>query len=212
MTQPATITTVGGASPFRFPTIWDSLSLGGGAYTWHGPVKFRSARRNFDWQFKRAPGVKGDTNTFRGTHAHPFEMIVRVWTDAMWSELPNLLSFFNYDGTKTGPDGLPLVSPIDIYHPALSFVNIGQVLCEWIEVPEFREEREGDVLVRFGLHEYLPAIATTNVTTTPAATQTPIGVNSEITAGSATTSAVLPSQKAAIASEANVLGTLKGLP
>jgi hypothetical protein len=207
-------TTLGGASPFQFPILWDELLVGTqpNTFTWSGRVDFRGARRHFSWQHKQGPGVKGTVNTFRGTHTHPFEMIVWVWTDEQWRLLPQLLAFFDYDGTKTGPDGLPMVFPVDIYHPALSFLGIGQVLCEWIESPDVDKERSGHALVKFGLHEYLPEIATTNVTVTPAQTQTPIGVNSEITAGSANVSAVLPSREAANKAMANVLGLKTALP
>jgi hypothetical protein len=123
------LVTIGGASPFRFPIIWDSLSLGGGAFTWSGRVDFVGAARKFTWDHKNGPGVKGTVDTFRATHTHPFTMRIYVWTDAQWQLLPGLLSFFSYDGTKLGPDGLPLVNPVDIYHPALSYLDIHQVLC-----------------------------------------------------------------------------------
>ena len=170
MTQPFTL--LGGPSPFKFPSIWDSVSFGGGVYTWSGKIQFRQARRHFSWQHKSGPGKKGTLDTYRGTHTRAFEMILFVWTEDQWNLLPGLLQFFNYDGSKLGPDGAPLVDPIDIYHPALSFIDIHQVLCEWIEAPEIRQEREGDAIVKFGLHEYLPPLPV-NVTKTPIGVSVP---------------------------------------
>jgi len=163
---------LGGPSPFSLPAIWDSISFGLGAYTWSGKIEFRGARRHFSWQHKQGPGRKGTVDTFRGTHTHPFEMVLYVIDEAQWQLLPGLLQFFNYDDLKLGPDGLPLINPIDISHPALQFVGIHQVLCEWIEAPMVRQEREGDVLVRFGLHEFIPVLPQ-NVTKTPIAVSVP---------------------------------------
>jgi hypothetical protein len=203
-------TSLGAPSPFRFPIIWDSLSLGGGAFTWSGRVDFVGAKRPFSWQHKIGPGVKGTVDTFRGTHTHPFMMRVYVWTDAQWQLLPGLLSFFQYDGTKIGPDGLPLANPVEIYHPALAYLDITQVTCEEILAPEVDKERSGAVWLPFKLHEFLPAIPSVNTTKTP--TQTMVGVNGEFTAGSAPASVALVPQKAAIANEANVLGIPHVLP
>ena len=196
--------TSAGASPFRFPAIWDSLSLGGGAFTWSGRVDFKAARRVFSWQHKLGPGVKGTVDTFRGTHTHPFEMIVWVWTDAQWQLLPGLLAFFQTDGTKTGPDGLPLANPVEIYHPALASVDITQVTCEWIEAPEVDKDRSGHAIWRFGLHEFIPVVQNTNVTKTP--TQTLIGVNGDFTAGDAPASVSAVDQATAVRNEGAVLG------
>ena len=204
------LTTIGGPSPFRFPAIWDSLSLGGGAFTWSGRVDFVGAKRAFSWQHKSGPGVKGTVDTFRATHTHPFQMRLYVWTDAQWELLPGLLAFFQYDGTKLGSDGLPMVAPVDIYHPALSYLDISQVLCEEILAPEVDKERSGAIWLPFRLHEFLPAIPAVNVTKTP--TQTLIGVNGEFTAGSAPASVAVVPQKVAVANQANVLGLSGVLP
>lgn len=163
---------LGGPSPFSFPAIWDSVSFGLGSFTWSGKIEFRGARRHFSWQHKKGPGRKGSVSTFRGTHPNAFEMILYITDDSQWSLLPGLMQFFQYDETKLGPDGLPLVIPIDIDHPALQFVGIHQVVCEWIEAPFVRQEREGDAIMRFGLHEYLLALPQ-NVTTTPIAVSVP---------------------------------------
>jgi hypothetical protein len=157
-------------SPFMFPRSWDSIQIGGaGGLSWQGRVDFVGLKRSFDWQFKRPPALKGDINTFRGTHCHSFTMKVRVWTDVQWLQLPQLLSYFQYDGTKFGPDGQPFANPVDIYHPALAFLDISQVLCEEIFAPEIDKEHAGDAWCNFRLHEFLPAV-NVNGTKTPVAT------------------------------------------
>lgn len=159
-------------SPFAAPGSWDELVLGGGDFSWKGRVDFVGAKRAFSWQHKVPPGVKGDVNTFRGTHCHSFTMRLYVWTDAQWQMLPDLLSFFQYDGTHLGADGTPLAYPCDIYHPALAYLDIHQVLCEEIHAPEVDKEHSGAVWLGFRLHEFLPQVAG-NVTTTPLRPQTP---------------------------------------
>ncbi len=203
------VVTIGGPSPFRFPAIWDSLSLGGGAFTWSGRVDFVGARRAFDWQFKKPPGVKGDINTFRGTHCNSFQMRIYVWTEAQWELLPGLLSYFQYDGSKLGPDGLPLVNAVDIYHPALSYLDITQVICEEIFAPEVDKERSGAVWLAFKLHEYLPAIPTRNVTKTPtgAIASTPFVPNANAGVG-----AQIQTQQQSIENLSSQLGQPGSLP
>jgi hypothetical protein len=203
-------TVPGGPSPFRFPAIWDSLTLGGGAFTWSGRVDFVGAKRKFSWQHKSGPGVKGTVDTFRATHTNPFMMRIYVWTDAQWSLLPGLLEFFKYDGTKVGPDGEPLVTPVDIYHPQLTYLDIFQVLCEEILAPEVDKERTGAVWLPFRLHEFLPPIPAINATTTPV--QTSVGISSQVTAGAAAASVALKNSAEAVAAEANVLGIGNVLP
>jgi hypothetical protein len=203
-------TVPGGPSPFRFPAIWDSLTLGGGVFTWSGRVDFVGAKRAFSWQHKSGPGVKGTLDTFRATHTHPFMMRVYVWTEVQWALLPGLLEFFQYDGTKIGPDGGPLVLPVDIYHPALTYLGISQVLCEEILAPEIDKERSGAVWLPFKLHEFLPPIPVINATTTPV--QTSVGIASQITAGNAAASVAAVNSAAAVAAEANVLGIAGILP
>lgn len=163
---------LGGPSPFRFAAIWDSISFGLGAFTWSGKIEVRGARRMFSWQHKKGPGRKGASSTFRGTEPRPFELVLYIEDDNQWSLLPGLLQFFNYDETKLGPDGLPLVQPIDVDYPPLQFIGIHQVICQWIEAPFIRQEREGDVVIRFGLHEFLLPLPQ-NVTQTPIAVGVP---------------------------------------
>lgn len=161
-------------SPFRFPAIWDSVSFGGGAFTWSGKIEFRGAARSYNWQVKEPPGVQGEVYTYRGLRTKPFRMRLEVWTDAQWQLLPGLLAFFDYDNAgKPNPNGS--ANPFDIYHPALSALNISQVLCLDVEAPEVDQERTGAVWWTFVLREYRPA-PTVNVTNTPTAVQTPIVV------------------------------------
>lgn len=169
MTQPVPDT----VSPFRFPAIWDSLSLGGGAFTWSGKIQFSGAKRAYNWQVKVPPGVQGEVYTYRGLHTHPFKMRLEVWTDPQWALLPGLLAFFTYDALKPNPNGT--ANPVDIYHPALAAVDISQVLCLEIEAPEVDQDRTGAAWWTFVLREYRPA-PPQNVTNTPKATQVPIVV------------------------------------
>lgn len=173
-TTGAPTTTTGIASPFKYPVIWDSISLGGGAFTWNGRVQFKGAKRSYNWQVKTPPGVQGEVYTYRGLHTHPFRMLIEVWTDDQWQMLPDLLSFFTYDATKPNPNGP--ANPVDIYHPTLSLVDISQVLCLDIVAPEVDQEHSGAAWIEFVLREYRPAVISTNVTATPAATQVPIVV------------------------------------
>lgn len=160
-------------SPFRFPVIWDSVSFGGGAFTWSGKIQFIGAKRSYNWQIKTPPGIQGEVYTYRGLHTHPFRMRLEVWTDAQWALLPGLLAFFNYDALKPNPNGS--ANPVDIYHPSLSAIDISQVLCLDIEAPEVDQERTGAVWWTFVLREFRPA-PPVNITNTPAATQVPIVV------------------------------------
>ena len=123
---------------------------------------------------KTPPGVQGEVYTYRGLHTHPFRMLIEVWTDDQWQMLPDLLSFFTYDATKPNPNGP--ANPVDIYHPTLSLVDISQVLCLDIVAPEVDQEHSGAAWIEFVLREYRPAVISTNVTATPAATQVPIVV------------------------------------
>ncbi len=183
-------------SPFRFPLIWDSLSLGGGAFTWSGKIQFHGAKRSYNWQVKTPPGVQGEVYTYRGLHTHPFRMRIEVWTDAQWALLPGLLAFFSYDALKPNPNGS--ANPVDIYHPALAAIDISQVLCVDIVAPEVDQERSGSVWWEFVLREFRPAPAT-NVTSTPAATQVPLVV---LNATGGSTGQTIATESAAINTEA----------
>lgn len=158
-------------SPFNDPASWDSITIGGSGqtpYTLNGvKIQFKGAHRHFSWQNKKGPGTRGDVNTFRGTHTNPFQLIIWVWTDAQWDALQVFLSAFNYNDNTIDPaTGEPNVAPVDMFHPALSFLNISQVYCERIETPEIDQDRTGWVKVVIHLHEFLLPVAK-NVTATP---------------------------------------------
>lgn len=189
------------ASPFTFPVIWDSVSFGGGAFTWSGKVQFIGARRSYNWQIKTPPGIQGEVYTYRGLHTHPFKMRLEVWTEPQWQLLPGLLAFFTYDALKPNPNGS--ANPVDIYHPALSAIDISQVLCLDVEAPEVDQERSGAAWWTFVLREFRPA-PPANVTNTPQATQVPLVV---LNTTGGTTGATISEQKAAIQSEAASLPT-----
>jgi hypothetical protein len=145
------------ASPFKFPILWDSLSLGGGAFTWRGKLEIRGAKRWYKWQQKNAPGKKGADQTFRARWPQPFQIRLFVWTHDDWGPLLELLDWFNYDATKLGPTGTD-VKPIDIYHPQLSIVDISQVVCDWVQAPEVEQERSGWAIATIQLREFAPAV------------------------------------------------------
>lgn len=189
------------ASPFIFPVIWDSVSFGGGAFTWSGKVQFVGARRSYNWQIKTPPGIQGEVYTYRGLHTYPFRMRLEVWTDQQWQLLPGLLAFFTYDALKPNPNGS--ANPVDIYHPALSAIDISQVLCLDIEAPEVDQERSGAAWWTFVLREFRPA-PVANVTNTPQATQVPLVV---LNANGGTLGQTIATQDAAIHNEAASLPT-----
>ena len=198
--------TSAGASPFKFPSIWDSFSLGGGAFAWSGRIEFRGALRSYNWQVKNPPGIQGEVYTYRGLHTKPFKMRLEVWTDDQWQLLPGLLAFFSYDATKPNPNGS--ANPVDIYHPALSAIDITQVLCIDIVAPEVDQDRTGAAWWEFVLREYRPAPAV-NVTHTPTATQTPIVV---LNASGGSTGQQIATQQQAIQNEGVNLGNPGVLP
>jgi hypothetical protein len=199
--------TLASDSPFSNPQPWDALVLGSGpTFTWLGPVDFRGAKRSFSWQYKYPKGIKGDVNTFRGTHCQSFMMRVHVWSASQWGQLPQLLSYFNYDGTKLGPDGTPLANPVNMFHPALALIGITQVICEEIHAFEIDKEHSGRGWQDFKLHEFLPEVSAINATKTPLAA-TPFLVSE--TAGVA---AAIATQSQETLNLAQQLGTPGSLP
>lgn len=189
-------------SPFTFPIIWDSISLGGGAFTWSGKVQFVGAKRSYNWQIKVPPGMQGEQYAYRGLITHPFRMRLEVWTEAQWQLLPGLLAFFTYDALKPNPNGT--ANPVDIYHPALAAIDISQVFCEAIEAPEVDQERSGAAWWTFVLREFRAIPTPQNVTSTPQATQVPIVV---LNASGGTLGQTISTQAAEIQNEAASLPT-----
>ena len=168
-------------SPFNDPGSWDSITVGGlggqGVTLTNVKIQLRQARRHFSWQYKKGPGTRGDVNTYRGTHTNSFQLLIWVWTDTQWAALQSFVACFNYnDNNLSTSTGEPNVNPVDISHPSLDYLNIHQVICEWIEAPEVDQDRSGWAKVTFGLHEFLPVVPSQNVTSTPKGAQSPIVV------------------------------------
>lgn len=202
---PQTLTVLGQTvSPFNDPVSWDSITVGNsqGSFTLANvKIQLRGAKRHFAWQFKKGPGVRGDVNTFRGTHTNSFTLTIWVWTDTQWDQLQQFVSAFNYnDNALNAATGEPNANPVDISYPPLDYLNIHQVLCEWIESPEIDQDHSGWAKCNFGLHEFLPVVPNQNVTNTPIATQVPIII---LNRSGGTTGSAITSQTNAINALAN---------
>jgi hypothetical protein len=195
------------ASPFRFPELWDSISFGGGAFTWSGKIEIRGASRYYKWQQKNSPGRKGATQTFQATFPKPFTIKFFIWTDSQWTLLPGLLQVFFYDGSKTAPDGSPLIVPVDIYHPQLAMVDIFQVVIDEIMSPEVDQERSGWATMLVKMREFLPPV--------PASVKTPVAVGpvpTQFVALPNGSGAEIVAQNQAVENLANQLAQPKALP
>jgi hypothetical protein len=214
-------------SPFSDPNSWDSITVGGATgtpFTMSGvKIQFRGAKRHFAWQFKKGPGVRGDVNTFRGTHTNPFTLTVWVWSGGIvndagtqiyaldqWNALQQFVSCFQYnDNNLSTATGEPNVNPVDISHPALDYLNIHQVVCEWIGAPEVDQDHSGWVKLEIGLHEFLPVVPSQNVTSTPTHSNTPIVI---LNRGGGTTGQAIQTHEQDIQNEANNIAKRDSLP
>jgi hypothetical protein len=159
-----------------------------------GFCKVKKASRPYKWQKKDAPGVDGETKTYRGKKPKDFDLEFYLWTDrhfVVWQQLAT--ASFIYDASKT------TVDPTDVYHPALAMVGITQITVDDLGSPE----QQGDRLLWIAtvrVCEFLPPIAA-NVTQTPAGGYTS---SSSTTPGAQPVPADIAAAQAAIEAQQHV--------
>lgn len=184
-------------SPFSASGLWDSITIQG--TLWVGKVEVRNARRAYKYQGKDAPGLEGETNTYRGRRGEHFDIIFYVWNDALfrqWTVFSQL--FFN----QTGAKGMTALS---IDYPSLAGLGITQILV--VDVGGLEPVGEDHMFAaKVKVKEYLPVVPI-NVTHTPIAGPPPIFLPPSPTAAQAAADNLK-----AQAAMANVLGLKTGLP
>lgn len=188
-------------SPWVDPKSWDTITVG--ALSWYGKFEIHRARRLYDWDVKRGPGLEGATQTYRGKKPQAFEIAFYIWTDLMWTNWKAFSLQFQYSGIKG------LVIPVDVVHPSLNQIGISQIQCDYLGVLE-RVGDDGMWTVPVGIREYFPPLPL-NATTTPAgaATTSPVGTPGVVPNPAI---AALQAKIAALQAQASALGTPGGLP
>lgn len=180
----------GSSSPWNVPSAWDSIQIGGVVYGTAGPptstlmtqeiavglttqqvpttqflpvggkVRIRGAERFYKVDIKNPPGSDGWTITYRGIEPKRFEIDFYIWTQAQYDYFTgSVIPAIYYSGTKKQ------VQALQVFHPALSAVNITQIFVNSIGAIE---QISDDLMFRctVKVSEYLnpPPL---NTTTTP---------------------------------------------
>ena len=101
--------TLGGASPFSRPDVWDTITISG--KSWTGKFEIRGARKSYKWDQKDGAGLEGAYLTYRGKAITPFHIYFYVWTDDIYAAWDSFSKLFNYSGVK--PPG-PLPPPCEL--------------------------------------------------------------------------------------------------
>ena len=117
--------TLGGASPFSRPDVWDTITISG--KSWTGKFEIRGARKSYKWDQKDGAGLEGAYLTYRGKAITPFHIYFYVWTDDIYSAWDSFSKLFNYSGIK--PPG-PL--PLSIAHPSLALLGLTQIAVDYV--------------------------------------------------------------------------------
>lgn len=156
MTQP--VITIQGSTPLTDPVSWDTIIVSG--VKWFGKVDIRGAERSYKWDIKDGLGLQGAIETYRGQTPSPFTIDFFLWTSEHFLAWQSFSLLFLYDGTRPGG-----VKPVDIFHPALVYLGIYQVICEGVGAPE---KISDDLMFRatVKLREYYPP-PKVNTTRTP---------------------------------------------
>lgn len=151
--------TIASATPFTDPVSWDTVRISGAP--WFGKFEIKGAERSYKWDIKDGLGLQGAIETYRGQTPSPFEITFYLWTSEHFREWQIFSLFFRYDGATPGVG----VKPVDIFHPALNYIGIYQVICEGIGAPEkISDDLMFSVSVK--LREYFPP-PQINTTVTP---------------------------------------------
>jgi hypothetical protein len=188
---------VGSNSPFAAPGLWDSIKIGG--QLWRGKVDVRAAKRVNKYQSKDAPGIEGETTTYRGRRGEHFDITFYIHTEALWTQW-NLFSqqFFNVSGAK----GL---SALSIDYPSLAVLGITQILVVEVGAVDPIGE-DGMYAAKVKVKEYLPVVPI-DVTKTPIAGPAVPFIPVTPTAAQAAAQHLQANKQMGY-----VLGDLKGLP
>lgn len=179
VTQLAPITIPGGSqSPFKSPTLWDSINIAGIPYgpeliyqgsAIGGLVRVKKAARKYKIDIKDAKGSDGWTITYRGVRPKKFTIELLFWTDDQYNYLvDNMIPAVLYSGAKGN------VQPLGVIHPGLNALAINSIFVEEIGAPE--EIREDHLFsISLDVAEYLQP-PPQNTTSTPIGAKT---VNSQ---------------------------------
>jgi hypothetical protein len=143
-------------SPIQQPTTWDVLEVGG--IQSPGVCFLSGFKRTHDFDKKSGKGTEGATLTF--TRKPPVEGEVKflLWDDGSLTGGPNQFALWGtfvqqlkYDPTKTS------VTAVDVYHPALAFINATSFVCTAIGAVELEGEPGQQLYsITIRLCEYAP--------------------------------------------------------
>lgn len=133
-------------NPFDSPDAWDVIKIG--QQTSPGLCKVSDFASKHEWDVKKGKGTLGATITFVGRPPAKGSIKFKLWTPQHFVQWGTFVDSFKYDPTKKA------VQAIDIYHPALSFIDLNSVVCEGIGLPV--HEGSGLYTITVELLEYFP--------------------------------------------------------
>lgn len=147
-------------NPIANAEDWDTVVVGGVA--WEGYAKVSGFERENDFDVKQAPGAEGATSTYRGNKLAEGKIVLYIWTEDHWANLPAFLGQFKYDPTaKSG-------QAVDIWHPSFDLMSppMRGMVVKKIGMPERVKDGDSLYTVTIECLEYRPP-KKKNATSTP---------------------------------------------
>lgn len=148
--------------PIANPSFYDAVQIGGKISP--GLAVVEATPRKTEWDIKKGKGVRGATSTL--VQQPPAEVTIKfyLWDNgtlgtghnhfAEWDAFYPLLQF---DPTKQ--EG----KAIELWHPALAGIDLSAVVVD--HITSLAHLGRGLYMIEVKLHEYLPAVATSAVST-----------------------------------------------
>jgi hypothetical protein len=143
-------------NPLDFPQNWDVIIIAGVSSP--GICTISDPKRTHEWDVKKGKGTVGATITFVQKPPAKFSVTFEFWTRQHFTDWANFRALLKYDPSKK------TVQATDIFHPALSDIDITSVVVESIGGIVHKGGQKYEVTVEF--LEYFPA-ATKNAPGTP---------------------------------------------